>query len=939
VYTGRGGPSWILALAWLAACLCGGVPAHAEDAWSPVTLPGGRATLLPSLGLAADLPRAMVVSEIIRTVYPARDARGRLHVAVTTYFAAPPTDGDETVPLPMPLEFWQKQVIGRAVPERELLGAILSDRRASLICYGLLGVDAETRAFIQATPSIVTGMSERDASGFASFANIVRVRSGALELPGGPDAAVAWADLLGTSPQKPAGAIHALVVGDYGRLPLFVEAIDELDPAHLALAFSPGEVDQARIARLHSLYRSFIAVDYSRNLADLTFQRVPLGPGMMLAALPPGQNQTVDGPEDYWRALMANVNVPASATDEWGEFDLTVPATPAFVLDRFAQEPLPGRRELISTVYFVERLVARFPQVSLADRVYFGHAFRRYEGLVLTLERIGVDDLEVWRALVQQARALDARASIDVDVLSALLQAPLAMIDRAVQVGTLTPHTATTLLAGFARIDPGEPRPGRAVGRFLLDALLPAMTGAAIEDGGHETALVHGLAGLSPAALGATPGQTILRWENFDYRVDPAAAEAARLREVRNRQGGNTLDTALAIVRAELLLSESPSNDRRRSAARLLRDALTSLEALEEDEPTALRTVDVIKIVEQAASDAAKSGDSRTGAIADRLTRAGEALLAETLSSIVYALWIGDPDGQPFLGGNVAHRHDFGRRNASAEERERVRWMVPEETYTVGEPWHLRGSLLGLDIGLGRLALRRTTSDLPQSQPRINDADRRALITSLVLMPVAGVDQRSADRLVQWVAAGAELTGKLTPSTLDAIGDRLRLDERRRAAVRWTAEHDAPNLSRLFLLSELASLGRPPELAMPKGWGPSEIQRTGCYCLGFADPPAPERPSLQAATSTVAAVIADLQLKVLSEAAALHLPASLVRGIQAAALQDYLDNARPAYIGDWWTLGELARTLSRERVLDYVSALTAGGPLVPASERATDGNQ
>jgi hypothetical protein len=206
-------------------------------------------------------------------------------------------------------------------------------------------------------------------------------------------------------------------------------------------------------------------------------------------------------------------------------------------------------------------------------------------------------------------------------------------------------------------------------------------------------------------------------------------------------------------------------------------------------------------------------------------------------------------------------------------------------------------------------------------------------------MPVAGVDQASADRLMEWVAAGAAMAGTVTPSTLEAIGDRLRLDERRRAAVLWTAEHDVPNLSRLFLLSELASLGRPPDLAMPKGWGPSEIQRTGCYCLGFADPPAPQRPSLQSATSTVASVIADLQLKVLSEAAALHLPGSLVRGIHAAALQDYLDNARPAYIGDWWTLGELARTLSRERVLDYVSALTAGGPLVPASERATDGNQ
>ena len=304
MYTGHRRPSWILALAWLAACLCWGAPAHAEDAWPLVTLPGGRATLLPSLGLAADLPRAMVIARSSGRSTPLRDARGRLHVALRRTSRRRRPEGDETVPLPMPLEFWQKHVVGRAVPERELLGAILSDRRASLICYGLLGVDAETRAFILATPSIVTGMTERDASGFASFANIVRVRSGALDLPGGPAAAVAWGDLLGTSLQKPADAIHALVVGDYGRLPLFVEAIDELDPAHLALAISPGEIDQARIARLRSLYRSFIAVDYSRNLSDLTFQRVPLGPAVMLAALPPGQNQTDRGT----RGLLARVD-------------------------------------------------------------------------------------------------------------------------------------------------------------------------------------------------------------------------------------------------------------------------------------------------------------------------------------------------------------------------------------------------------------------------------------------------------------------------------------------------------------------------------------------------------------------------------------------------------------------------------------------------------
>jgi hypothetical protein len=878
----------------------------------------------------------MVVGEVIRTVYPARDARGRLAVALTSYFAGRPKDGDETVPLPMPLEFWQKHVISRQVPERDLLGAILSDRRAALICYGLLGVDAETRAFILETPSVVTDMTERDASGFASFASIVHVRNGVLDLPGGPDAVLAWNAVLGTSPQKTASAIRTLVTGDYGRLPSFVEAIGELDAAHQSLALSTDEPDTARIARLRSIYRSFIAVDYARNLEDLTFQRVPLGPEVMLTAVPVGPNHTVDGPEDYWRALMANDLVPASA-DQWDDFDLSVAATPGFVLDRFAQEPLPGRRALVSTVYFVRRLAARFPSVSLADRVFFGHAFRRYEGLVLTLERIGVDDLEVWRALVQQARVLDARPSIDADALCVLLQSTLALIDRAVQVATLDSRTATALLAEFAHIDPGGPQPGRAVGRFILQRLLPAMGGAAIDDGGYETALLHGLAGLSPAAgHGAAP--TIVRWEDFDYRVDPAAAEAVRLREVRNRQGGHTLDTALAIVRAELLLAESPSAEDRRAAVRLLHEALSNVEALEEDDRTLLTAVDVHKIVEQAVTDAAKPGE-RTMGIADRLARADEAVLADTLASLVYALWIGDPDGQPFLGGNVAHRHDFGRRNASADERERVRWMVPEETYAVGEPWHLRGSLLALDIGLGRLALRRTTSDLPQSQPRINDADRHALITSLVLMPLARIDQASADHLVRWVAAGGDLAAAITPATLDAVGDRLGLDARRRNVIRWTAGHDAQDVPRLFLLSELAVLGRPADLPMPSGWGPSEIPRTGCYCLEFADPPAPHRPTLHGATSTVSSVIGDLQLRVLSEAAALHLPGSLARGIHAAALQDYLDNARPAYIADWWTLGELARTLSRERVLDYVSALTAGGPLVPASDRATDGNQ
>jgi hypothetical protein len=238
VYTG--GRGWLtgVALVPVIACLSWGTPASGEEAWPMAPLPGGRAGLLPKLGLSADLPRGMVLGEIVRTVYPARDSHGRLVTALTSYLAAPPADGDELLPLPMPVEFWWKHVVPHQNGDRAVLGAILSDRRAALICYGLLGLDAETRAFVLANPAVVTDLSDRDASAFASFANIVRVHDGALVLPGGKDADAAWTALLGTTPEKAVDAIHALLTNDYERLALFAEAMSEADPAHLALVLS-----------------------------------------------------------------------------------------------------------------------------------------------------------------------------------------------------------------------------------------------------------------------------------------------------------------------------------------------------------------------------------------------------------------------------------------------------------------------------------------------------------------------------------------------------------------------------------------------------------------------------------------------------------------------------------------------------------------------------
>jgi hypothetical protein len=54
-------------------------------------------------------------------------------------------------------------------------------------------------------------------------------------------------------------------------------------------------------------------------------------------------------------------------------------------------------------------------------------------------------------------------------------------------------------------------------------------------------------------------------------------------------------------------------------------------------------------------------------------------------------------------------------------------------------------------------------------------------------------------------------------------------------------------------------------------------------------------------------------------------------------MEDVLDDTQPAYYGDWSGFTTAASRLSAEQLEDYVSALAAGGPLVPLPEPASTG--
>jgi hypothetical protein len=64
--------------------------------------------------------------------------------------------------------------------------------------------------------------------------------------------------------------------------------------------------------------------------------------------------------------------------------------------------------------------------------------------------------------------------------------------------------------------------------------------------------------------------------------------------------------------------------------------------------------------------------------------------------------------------------------------------------------------------------------------------------------------------------------------------------------------------------------------------------------------------------------------------AALDLPAQIAPGVIAYAMQEVIDQARPAHFDDWSGFSRAASTLARDNIVDYIAAQTAGGALLPA---------
>ena len=308
------------------------------------------------------------------------------------------------------------------------------------------------------------------------------------------------------------------------------------------------------------------------------------------------------------------------------------------------------------------------------------------------------------------------------------------------------------------------------------------------------------------------------------------------------------------------------------------------------------------------------------------------AALGEALLALVYSAALGDPEGPALLGADVTARHRFGLEPPARSRREGVAWAPPRDLMGGGEPWHVEGALVGLDLGLARLALRRVADNLLPPSPTINLNDQMTLARTVVALNPRDLRDADRDRLVAAIERGrarVAAAGRDAAAVL-ALAAEARLPEAVRQTLPWMLARTPEAVPALFGYRDWLWLGEPdlPQPALDT-WGMFAEPVDGRWRTRLRRPVSWTHLAGRPDTGALGAHTPDLTLRLAAETARLQLPAQLVPALLAFATQDYWHKVAARTSDDWPAMTRAALALSPERVEDYVAALAGDGPLRP----------
>jgi hypothetical protein len=822
----------------------------------------------------------------------------------------------------------------RSVSPASLVGAILSDRRAALLAYGLSALDPETLRYLIAHPPVLARLYEHDAAVFAVFASSLRIRQERVVPPGGDRAVALWEGVLDEQVTRPDRFLRALYGSHAGRRAYLYDTIASLDPARAAFALGLWMRDGTqRFDRFKALAEVADQANAEWRIEAYPFTRPTLDLAALLmsvraepdgAPAPPAWAQlyekafdSADLPDDPARAVRK--------VDEGGAIDA------AWLGEHILRAGMDRRLDRLEIFSFGQRVFSSAPRSALPDVLVVLRALVRYPALMLTLERMGLRDPQVF---VLAARHAERLGQLDAnEAVSALQQFQgslvlLARMGRAGRIDVTASESLVKRLAAVALDDDG--RYDGAMAEWFGRELVPQ------GDVNPDEAISEALAGVSERR-GPAP---LVAWEGRQYRVDPAASDLRRLRRLREKQVAVPLAMPLLLWRQ---VSRLRGGLQDLAQVQAVADAIAKIPAPPRPAkgmavvvPGTDRPPDAVETLRKAVhelrqikrpKDVKKAAD-----VAEPLARQVDVWMGQALAGWVYTLAIGEPESTVLLGGEVSQRHDFGFQEFQGETRLRVPWMLPVERAAIGVPWHVRGSLLGLDVSLAGLSLRRLSGEQPPAAPRLSENDHRVFVQSFGLLDAMRIERSGAGALAAAVARGRQRVVDLPKAadTLDTVADDAGLDGWRRRALEWSLQNDPSSApTSYFSMTELLALGKPDATVQRDALGMSSLGIDGCLCLAL-QPPGRHRLVVGKVTGQLASVVPDLHLRVAEVLHELSMPPGLVPAVLSGLLLDYLQGVAPSDANDWLTLVRSAQAVSRESIEDSIATLTADGPMIPA---------
>jgi hypothetical protein len=851
----------------------------------------------------------------------------------------------DEVPQPLSADAWMSIVKAPEKLSGSLATAILGDRAASLLYFGLLGTDAATREFFQRNLGLLKEIvASNRVAVFAGHSQGIRVAGGRMAVPGGTAAEPLWQDLVGESVGDPNRFILKLLEKDGGRAASLFDTVHALDSRHQAFVLSSWVgAPEARAARFRILHDAYGRLLGAWDPAARPFVRNLYDGAHVLAMTAVDASGRATGPTSarLWRRVLDGTGIPADAAGELGNSESDGHLDAAGLLQALADvnQSFAVRRARAETWLFAQRVFGAAPRASLPDVFVALRGYLRFRVLVCSLERMGVGDPALYAAAVRHADRLSRLKDGErAPVAQALFQGSVALVERARAARTLDAASAESLLRSLCALPmSGNGEYLGGVGAWLTSALVPALDArlppqAEGAEPLAEDTLLRAMAG---RALSMADSPNLGLWlEGLPYTVDLAAAELARMQAVREKQRGVPLDPGLALGRAAsalaapgVSLTQLPrlASELDRAAQAVLKVSGPGMAWLNQNwyrKETAAAASEIRKLK--------KPNDiKKLDRIAPTFLAVADRLQAQAVLSLAYAAVLRDPQSTSLLDGDPAPRHDWSVAAPDDELRESPPWREPVPDRAGG--WHLTGSILGADLALAHEWLRRVSVDRFPSPPTLSDSDEQTLAEGVAL--VVAFDQSDADRevLVGALSNGRRRLGEVLerPDLWAGAADAMQIRDVRRELLRWSIVNEPDAVPTLVSLGELVRLGQlssDPQ-AFPDSWGTSGRAYDGRWSLRYPVPLIFELLSGRKGGALNVGLVPDL---VLSTAEAMHnrgIPAVLTRAVLECAARDAIDEVQLQYFDDWVTLIGHMRIVPG-RLDEYLASLTAGGPLV-----------